>query len=428
MATTKTRDLAIHGGTPVRGKDSPLPQRLPQEVNPKAKEYFSQLVDSGLQENFLGRFEKEFGKLLGVKHVVGIANCTAACHTALAAAGVGPGDEVVAAPVTDYGTIYGIIAQRAIPVFADVNPLNGNVTGESVEKVTTKKTRAIIIVHMAGIPCDMDPILDVAKQHGLPVIEDCCQAHLATYKGRITGTIGDIGCFSFDTGKLLSVLTGGAAVTNDAEYAARLMNFAGSRGSYGEGSDYGRRHKVLGMNYRFDSVRAALALAELEVLPQQIARRKAVTKRLTELLSRIDGIIPCPVPENSEAVYWIYPFIVEIEKFAAGLHEFADAIGAEGLNPKAVKGCYRSPAPWPFYAVCDSFDFLNDLRFTYTAGAQPGGPSDTYLSREYSVAMTPNAKWYVDHMLSWLFTHKYSDRDIADIAEMIRKAADAYRR
>ena len=422
-------NLAINGGTPVRGKDEPLPDARDWEVNPKAKEYFAELVDSGLQAPFLARFEKAFAEMMGAKRCVGIANCTSACHAALAAAGVGPGDEVVVAPVTDYGTILGIIIQRAIPVFADVNALNGNVTGETVEKVIANKTRAIMVVHMAGIMCDMDPIVEVGKRHGLPVIEDCCQAHLATYKGKCAGTLGDIGCFSFDSGKIIHTLGGGAAITDNDEYHARLLNFAGSRGAYDEGSNYGRRHKVLGHNYRYESVRAALCLAQIEIAPQQIERRKAVGKRLTELLGEIDGIVPCPVPEDSEAVYWIYPFIVEIEKFTVDLDQFADAVGAEGLGTeRRPTGCYRHPSPWPFYDVIDSFDFLNDLRYTYTDGAQPGGASDNYLGRTYTLDMAPNAKRYVGRMLRWMFTHQYSDKDIEDIAEMIRKVADAYRR
>ncbi|HDD69005.1 MAG TPA: aminotransferase class V-fold PLP-dependent enzyme, partial [Candidatus Korarchaeota archaeon] len=263
---------AIEGGKPVRGKENPLPTVFPREIGPKAMDYFRELVESGNTANLLERFDREFARVIGSKFALSLSNCTVACHTALAAAGVGPGDEVVVSPITDYGTIYGIIAQRAIPVFADVDKFNGNVTAENIEKVITDRTKALMVVHWAGIVCDMDPIIEVAKAHNLVLIEDCCQSILAKYKGRNSGTLGDIGCFSFDIEKHMSCGSGGAIVTNNEEYYERARNFAYARGSVVDDPDFGRRHKVLGNNYRFDIVRAALALAQLEILPRKVRR------------------------------------------------------------------------------------------------------------------------------------------------------------
>ncbi|MEM2960611.1 MAG: DegT/DnrJ/EryC1/StrS family aminotransferase [Candidatus Bathyarchaeia archaeon] len=410
--------LAIEGGKPVRGPDNPLPSLWPREVGPNAMVYLQEWIKSGNTANFLSRFDEAFAKLNGAKYAIAVANCTVACHTALAAAGIGPGDEVVVSPISDYGTLYGVIAQRAIPVFADVDPLNGNVTGEDLEAVITDKTRAIILVHWAGITLDMDPILKVARKHGLPLIEDCCQAPLAKYKGKNAGTIGDMGCFSFDNEKHISCGTGGAVITDSEIYKKRISNFAEGRGAFVEDPVYGRRHKVLGCNYRFDGLRAAECLAQIEILPRQVDRRRELGAKLNKLLAEIDGIIPCPIPDGGDAVYWIFPFIVEIEKFSVSLDKFAAAISAEGLSLSSAR----------YYLIPDSHDLLNDLKHTYTDVDKPGGNSDNYLGRTYSAKMTPKAKWYVEHMLRWNFTDKYTERDIEDIATIIRKVANRYRK
>jgi len=408
--------LAIEGGTPVRGKSNPLPTVFPRTIGPNAEDYYRQLIESGNTKDF--GFDRAFAELIGSKYAVSLANCTAAMHAALAAAGVGPGDEVVSSPITDYGTVYGIIAQRAIPVFADVDKLSGNITGETVERVITDRTAAIACVHWAGITCDMDGIMAVAERRGIPVVEDCCQSPLASYKGRNTGTIGAIGCFSFDNEKHISCGSGGAAVTDDEEYYRRILNFADARGSYVDDPSFGRRHKVLGCNYRFDVVRQPMAMAQIEVLPELVERRRQLGAALSKKLAEIEGILPSPVPEGGDAVYWIYPFLIEVERFSASLDEMARAMAAEGLTGLS-SGRY--------YLVPESHDLLNDLRHTYTGGALPGGRTDRYHDRTYSADMTPNAKWYVEHMVRFPFTEKYTDGDIDDIALIVAKVADRYR-
>lgn len=408
--------LAIEGGTPVRDKTNPLPTVFPRSIGPNAKKYYEQLIASGNTKDF--GFDRAFASLMGAKYAASLANCTVAVHTALAAAGVGPGDEVVVSPVTDYGTIYGIVAQRAVPVFADVDPLTGNITGETVARVVTANTATIACVHWGGITCDLDGILAVAARRGIPVIEDCCQAPLARYKGKTVGTIGAIGCFSFDNEKHISCGSGGAATTNDEVYYKRILNFAEARGTYVEDPKFGRRHKVLGCNYRFDVVRQPMALAQIEVLPEVVDRRRRLGAALSAKLAQIDGVVPCPVPEGGDAVYWIYPFLVEVEKFGASLDDLAQAMAAEGLV---------GVGPGRYYLVPESHDLLTDLRHTYGDGVQPGGRPDRYHDRTYSAEGTPQAKWYTEHMLRFVFTEKYTDKDIDDIAAIIAKVADRFR-
>jgi len=407
--------LAIDGGEPVRGKDDPLPDVFPRSVGANARRYYQELLDSGLTR--APDFDRAFAQANGARFALSVANCTVANHVSYAACGVGPGDEVVVSPITDYGTIYGIIAQRAIPVFADTDRLTGNVTAETIAAVITDRTRALSVVHWAGITCDMDPILALAGNRGLPVIEDVCQAPLAEYGGRKAGTLGAMGCFSFDGEKHLSCGSGGAIITNDEELYNRALNFAGHRGAYIEDANYGRRHKILGCNYRFDNVRMPLAMAQLEALPELVARRRELGAQLSRLLASIDGVTPSPVPARGDAVYWMYPFLVGVEAMRAGLDELGRAMAAEGLT---------GVSPGRYYLVPDSHDLLNDLRHTYGAGALPGGAPDTYFGRVYSAADTPNAKWYVDHMLRFMFTEEYRERDIEDIRRIIRKVIEQY--
>jgi len=409
--------LAIEGGAPIRGGDDPLPDVYPRSVGANARAYYGELIASGLTK--APDFDRAFAEANGARFALSVANCTAANHVSCAACGVGPGDEVVVSPITDYGTIYGIVAQRAIPVFADTDRLSGNVTAETIEAVITDRTRALSVVHWAGITCDMEPIVELARRRGLPVIEDVCQAPLAEYAGRKAGTLGSMGCFSFDGEKHLSCGSGGAIVTDDEELYNRAMNFAGHRGAYTEDPDYGRRHKVLGCNYRFDTVRMPLAMAQLEALPELVSRRRDLGARLSGLLAAIDGVTPSPVPTRGDAVYWIYPFIVEVEAMRVGLADLGRAMAAEGL---------RSIGSGRYYLVPDSHDLLNDLRRTYGAGAVPGGVSDGHFGRRYSAADTPNAKWYVDHMLRFMFTEKYSERDVQDIARIVEKVVAYHRR
>jgi perosamine synthetase len=408
--------LAIDGGEPIRGKGAPLPQVFPRSVGANAARYYRELIDSGLTK--APDFDRAFADANGARFALSVSNCTTANHVSCAACGVGPGDEVVVSPITDYGTLYGIVAQRAIPVFADTDRLSGNVTAETLEAAITERTRALSVVHWAGITCDMEPIVELSNRRGVPIIEDVCQAPLAEYAGRKAGTFGAMGCFSFDGEKHLSCGSGGAIITDDEELYNRAANFAGARGAYVDDPDYGRRHKVLGCNYRFDTVRMPLAMAQLEALPEVVARRRELGAQLSRLIGEIPGVTPSPLPERGDAVYWIYPFIVEVEAMRASLPELGRAMVAEGL---VGVGSGR------YYLVPDSHDLLNDLRHTYREAAQPGGASDTYFGRRYSADDTPNAKWYVDHMLRFMFTEKYTDRDITDIAAIVRKVVEHYR-
>ena len=173
-----------------------------------------------------GEFEREFAAWVGVPHAVALMNGTVALELALRALGIGPGDEVVVTPRTFIASISCVVSVGATPVFADVDPVSGNLTAATIEPVLTPKTKAIVCVHLAGWPCDMDPIMELACARGLRVIEDCAQAHGARYKGRSVGSIGDIGAWSFCQDKIMTTGgEGGMVTTNNAEWWAKMWSY-----------------------------------------------------------------------------------------------------------------------------------------------------------------------------------------------------------
>lgn len=396
-------NLAIFGGKPVRGKDDPLPEVFPREFPKKAMDYVREVVESGLTSDIEERFKRAFANACGVKHVITVANCTAAVHAAIAALELGLRDEVVVSAISDYGSLAGVIAEGAIPVFSDVDVRNGCVTAEEIEKVITPKTKAVVVVHWYGLMCDMDPIIDVAHDRGVTVIEDCCQNPLGEYKNRKAGTIGDMGCFSFDPEKHLSAGGGGAVITNSDELASKVNKFANLRGAEFF-PRYGRKHTSFGLNYRWSPLNAALGLAMLENLPELNKRRVELANMLNKIIEDIDGIIPIFIPEGCSHLYWLYALQLDTLKFKADIWQISDALNAE------LSGLSCSPSP--YYLLPESVTFL----------------SKKYPDIKYGTHMVPNAKIHISRVIRWMWTPKYTKRDVEDIGKAIDKVLSYYRK
>src|SRR6185436_13893565 len=252
----------------------------------------------------VANFEKEFAVLYDAPYGVASTSGTAAIHVALGALDLNPGDEVITAPITDLGTIIPILSQNAIPVFADIDD-SYNMDPADVERKITPRTRAIIVVHLFGNPCDMDAMVDIAKRHKIPLIEDCSQAHMAEYKGKRVGSIGDIGCFSFQQTKHMTTGDGGMTITANKAYYERMKLFA----------DKGFARKGLGAraylfhapNYRMTELVGAVGLAQLKKVKQVVEKRRVLGQYMTDLLSKIDGIRTAPVTPGATSSYWLYP-------------------------------------------------------------------------------------------------------------------------
>jgi len=219
------------------------------------------------------------------------------------------------------GAIAPILYQQAIPIFADVDPVSLNVTPGSVEARITERTRAIIITHLFGAPCDVAGIVAIAGPRGIPVIEDCAQAYLAKQDGRLAGTIGAIGAFSLQQGKHMSSGEGGLVITSDPALSRRMTLFSDKAWGYG---DPDPDHYFLALNYRMTELQGAVARAQLKKLDRVVERRQESAGRLTELLSGVHGLsLPAPLPGTTH-VYWKYPLIVDPDVIEGG----SDALGA----------------------------------------------------------------------------------------------------
>jgi perosamine synthetase len=403
--------------TPIRDSSNPFPSVFPRKIDPQAKHYLDEVIRSGLTSDMVPRFEKAFAAACVVSHAVAVANCTAACHTAVAACGFEPGDEVIVSAITDYGSVMGVLVENCIPVFADVDVNTGNTTADAIAKVITPRTRAIILVYFYGMMIDVDSVVKLAKKHGLILIEDCCQSPLADYKGKKAGSVGDMGCFSLDAEKHLSTDGGGVITTNNPRLAERLRRFAILRGSVGK-PGFGRIHTELGFNYRYSSLQAAVGLAQLASLPQQNEKRRKSAWKLTELLERIDGAAVCRPPAGIDHIYWLYSIQLDMEKFNGTIDEIAGAMVEEGM---------RDCGTARYYLIPEALSFLHSRIKTPVADEMTAIKRAASKYR-YSADQYPQAKRHLERTIRWAWTPDYTDRDINDMAKVISKVLNFYRK
>jgi len=250
---------------------------------------------------FVAAFESEFARYCGCKHVIGVGNGTDALWLSLLALQVGPGDEVITVPSTFMATAEAISYCGARPVFVDIEEATYNLDAGLLEKAITPRTKAILPVHLFGQCADMDPILEIAARHGIPVIEDACQAHGATYKGRKAGTMGLAGCFSFYPGKNLGALgEAGAAVTNNAELAGKIQGLR----DHGQARKY--YHSHIGWNGRMDGIQAAVLSVKLKQLDVCNLRRRSHALLYDQLLGDTEEVIIPAQGRFNQSVYHIY--------------------------------------------------------------------------------------------------------------------------
>ena len=322
--------LAINGGPKSVVKDFSWPIFDETDIHGVAE-----IVRSGKWGNpdcggEVAAFEKEFASYCGSKYALLCVNGSVALRLALIACGVKPGDEVIVPPYTFIATASIVIEANCVPVFVDIDPRTYNLDASKIEAAITPRTKAIIPVHFAGQACEMDEILKIAGKHSLRVIEDACHAHGAEYKGKKLGSIGDAGCFSFQSSKNLTSGEGGIIVTSDDELY-RMMNSLRNVGRVEGGAWYEHHHA--GCNYRITQLQAVLLSSQLNRLDEQTRTRHANGTYLNQLLSEIDGITPLTrgLGENIHS-YHIYIFKYDSSKFN-GLSkvEFSRMLAAEGV-------------------------------------------------------------------------------------------------
>ncbi|CDP50642.1 4-keto-6-deoxy-N-Acetyl-D-hexosaminyl-(Lipid carri er) aminotransferase [Devosia sp. DBB001] len=293
------------------------------------------------------QFEKKFASWVGSDYAVSLMNGTVALDIALIAMGVGAGDEVVVAPRTFLASASTVVNQRAIPVFADVDRNSQNISAETIARVLSPKTKAIICVHLAGMPCDMDPIMDLAREHGLKVIEDCAQAHGATYKGRSVGSIGDIGAWSFCQDKIMTTGgEGGMVTTNDRALWSAMWSYKDHGKSweavYERAHPPGYRwlHDTFGTNWRMLEMQAAIGVLQLEKMNAWSDARARNAAALSAVCQKYPALRVPSVPNDvRHANYRFYAF-VEPASLTAGWSR--DRIVAE-ITARGVP-CFQGSA------------------------------------------------------------------------------------
>ncbi|MFZ5823001.1 MAG: DegT/DnrJ/EryC1/StrS family aminotransferase [Bacillota bacterium] len=322
--------LALHGGTPVRTRPFPAwPVFDTAEEESLLKALRSGKWGS-LEGEMVRTFEREFAQLHGARYGVTVVNGTMALAVALRALGVGPGDEVLVPPYTFIATASAAFMVGAIPVFVDVDPETLLLDPAKIEAAVTPRTKAIIPVHYGGCPADMDRIMAAAKKHGLKVIEDAAQAHGASWRGQMAGSIGDVGTFSFQSSKAMSAGEGGIMLTQDPaveELLWSLQNVGRRRG----GEWY--EHVRIGWNLRLTEFQAAILLAQLKRLPAQLEARSRAAAYLTEQLSQIPGLHVPPVPEGVTAHGWHLFYCMWRGAAESGISKehLVRALNAEGI-------------------------------------------------------------------------------------------------
>ncbi|MBQ6219288.1 MAG: DegT/DnrJ/EryC1/StrS family aminotransferase [Methanosphaera sp.] len=275
-------------------------------------EAVTEVLKSGMlaQGPKVEEFQNKFAQYSDAKYGIATSSGTTALHTALVAAGVEQGDEVITTPFTFAATSNSILYSNATPVYADIDPKTFNLNPEKIEEKITDKTKAIMPVHLYGQPADMDPILEIAEKHDLKVIEDAAQAHGSTYKGKKIGSIGDLGCFSFYPTKNMTTGEGGMVTTNDEELAEKSSMVR----AHGESKRY--EQSLLGYNYRMTDIAASIGLVQLKNIDQINKKRNENAEYLSEGLSDVKGITTPEIAENVTHVFHQYTIRVSKDRDA----------------------------------------------------------------------------------------------------------------
>ncbi len=395
--TTSTMPIdtpAIAGGKPAKTLPYGKFKRYGDEEMTQLKE----AIDQGSLFYAHGKkvygMEAAFAKKVQAKHAVASTSGTAAIHAACMAAGISPGDEVIVPPITDMGTVLPVLWQGAIPIFVDLDPRTYNMDPAAVMKAITPKTKAIIPVHLAGNACEMNAIWPIAVKHNLWVIEDCAQSHGCTYHGKPVGTIGQMGCYSYNEFKHISCGDGGVTVTNDEKLATKLR-LCTDKGYNRAPGVTDRNPTFLAANYRMTELQGAVALAQLGKLDFIVNSRRNWCDRLTKRLANFPGLLLPKTTEGCEPSYWFYMMRVEPKTLGATADEFAKALQAEKL-PAAAHYIQRPVYKYPL--------FLNHSAFDH--GEHP------YKAVDYSSVKCPVAEEILDTCVVVAVNEGYTDQDL----------------
>jgi perosamine synthetase len=341
--------LAIDGGRPVRSRLLPYGRQTIDDADVAA-------VVATLRSDWLttgpavAELERRFADLVSARYAVAVSSGTAALHAAAFAAGIGPGDEAVTTPLTFVATSNAVLYQGGRPVFADIDPKRLTIAPASIEPLLTSRTKAIIPVHYAGQPCDLDAIHAIARARGLRVIEDAAHALGAAYRGRPVGALSDLTIFSFHPVKHVTSGEGGVVTTNDADLADRVRRFR----NHGLAADAATRNASgalysdmvdLGFNYRITDIQCALATTQLGKLDASLARREAIARRYRSALGEQRVLTMPMIADGVRHAWHIFPILLELERLAVDRQRIFAALRAENIGV----AFHYVPAYWHQY-------------------------------------------------------------------------------
>ncbi|HYE05509.1 MAG TPA: DegT/DnrJ/EryC1/StrS family aminotransferase [Planctomycetota bacterium] len=327
--------LAIDGGRPARTAPYGSAPRFGIEEEAAALAALRSQILWSLAGGRVRALEEDLRALYGVRHAIACSSGTAAVHAALAACGIGPGDEVVVNPITDWGSVGGILALGAIPVFCDIGLADGSLDPQAVAAALTPRTRAILLVHLHGIPARAGEIAALARARSLALVEDCAQAPWAEVDGRRVGTFGDVAAFSANDSKHVSCGEGGWILVGDDDLAARARRFC-DKGYLRDAPRGGIDVVAPGLNYRLSELAAAVLRPQLARLPAAVGRRRSWAARLLAALADVDGWVPLRPAPGAEGAWWTVLGRLTGAAAAAGQERIVAALAAEGVPAGAA--------------------------------------------------------------------------------------------
>jgi len=405
--------LAVDGGKPVCSEKWPMWPSFRESTIKKAMGP----LRSGQVNYWTGtkgmEFEQAFADWCGAKYGISTANGTTALHVALAALGIGPGDEVIVPSYSFIASSMCVAQAGAIPVFCDTRRKDHTIDPKAIEAKITRRTRGIIPVHLFGNPCDMDAIVEIARRHNLRIIEDTSQAYGAMYKGRRCGTIGDIGAFSLQQSKHITTGDGGLTISDDDELGERIHLF-GNKGWPDYSAAGARDYPIFGVCYRMNELTAAVGLAQLRKLDRITAGYNWAGDLLTEKLQGIAGLTPPITQPDGLHTYWHFPLRINEQKLGMSKERFADAVTAEGANCSAgYIGC-----PIFMYEALRNKRIYGETLFPFASEEFGSGHH-----LPYEPGYCPEAERALNEMVCLGVNQYFSEQDIQDMADIAHKVA-----
>ncbi len=404
--------LAIDGGKPVRDKPLPPPYPGALVMGEEEKRALIEVIEHKSPFRYYGPdllgkvsgFERSLEEYFAIRHALGVSSATAALKAALVALGVGPGDEVIVPAYTFIACVSAVVSARAVPIFVEVDDTL-NVDPVDLEKKITQRTKAIMLVHLQGVSCDMDAILPIAKRHGVAVLEDCAQSFGASYKGRKVGTIGEIGVFSLQMNKLITTGEGGFVITDNEDLFHRAVRYH----DHGNLREFEGGTPFIGENLRMSEFAGAVGIVQLVKLDGIIASMKNAKQEILKGIRDIDGLTFRRIPDGAEDIGASVIFYTHTGEIAG---KFVNALNAENIDTSRMYGgtIYDT---WPQVLAMS----------TATKEGCPFTCPHYKGEVKYQRGMCPATESIAERLVYIPLAPTFGDREIADVITGVRKVA-----